>query len=545
MKTSLIIALAFFYLACNNESTTTNALKNQTADSNLNQTISIKPSQNSNQNQFISLPQETHTHKSYQYKQDTILLNNNNVLSSTYIVDYVRENCEKIIIPQTFSLPIANEIKTITTAQNTKLLINTSDLVYENGEPLTNAVDIKITEMKNPIEMLMLQSPTVSNNKLLESGGSWNIEATSNGRPVSLKEGKTFRLQLADKLQSGFSVFYGSKSTDGSINWNESNQDFNVTNVLNEDKVGLIRGVENTIIKNKLKISWSSENNYSNYDRNKKFSYWIDVDNKQLYCDEVWDFTENSFTRRKVLDNGMASRSVEEEFNYEKFTVEQSKYLVSLLEKSTCYDRSRFFEKNSPVFYEFLSMNNKGIFQLVIDSSILTSENITFPKEMKMIILRKINNYCRTNYSKIYSQHLADIERRNIRQEIDKSTTMFADINKFGWINCDKFFNRPNELILCKTNIIHKDQTKGLAVYMVFKNINALCKAQINEFGDYAFSGVPIGEKVYVVALGSDGTNGYFGHSEISYLQKDIPITFEITKLNNDELKRKLLMLKN
>ncbi len=411
----------------------------------------------------------------------------------------------------------------------------------ESGKPITTPVDIKIMEMANTIDMLAMHSPTVSNGQMLESGGSWYISATSNGENVKLKNGKSFELGSNIISQPGYSVFYGEKNADGAINWKPSNTSFINTNsdIMYDASRKQALSFNST---NNLTITSVDLGNTDFYYRKgekRYFDYWVNNNDKRVLCEEVWDFDMYKITRTKILDKGFKQKSAGDDWMYDELKEKQMEALTTMFEDGEFVDRCRVFnsKEKEPITYEFIYTHKGDIRQLVIDSIITTPQCKTIPEKLKMLIYKKMNAYSKANYERLFRLYAAT-------EQLNRNSAMVARVNNFGWINCDRFYNSPAEKILCKTNIRNLDKSKKVVVYLLFKNIKSLMPASVDASGNYAFVNVPVGEQAMAVAIGSDGYTNYFGKSDYAAISKDNPLSFDLQKVNNDELKDMMSNLK-
>ncbi len=85
----------------------------------------------------------------------------------------------------------------VTGRKGTKISINPNDLITESGKPFGQTIEVEIKELTNQGELLRTNAQTVSDGKLLVSGGAYFIGMTSNGEQLKLKEGKTLNVQFA------------------------------------------------------------------------------------------------------------------------------------------------------------------------------------------------------------------------------------------------------------------------------------------------------------------------------------------------------------
>lgn len=110
--------------------------------------------------------------------------------------------------------------------KGTVLIINPTDLITENGEEIKGNIDIELKELTDQYQMFRTNTQTVSNGKLLVSGGSYFINMKSNGKSVRLKEGKTLKVEFPKLTENQMSLFYGQRDSLGQMNWNPSPKKF-------------------------------------------------------------------------------------------------------------------------------------------------------------------------------------------------------------------------------------------------------------------------------------------------------------------------------
>lgn len=117
----------------------------------------------------------------------------------------------------------------VTGRKGTKISINPNDLVTESGKPLGQNIEVELKELTNQGQLLRTNTQTVSNGKLLVSGGAYFIGMTSNGEQLKLKEGKTLNIQFPKLSDKEMALFYGQRDVMGQINWQEASETFKFT----------------------------------------------------------------------------------------------------------------------------------------------------------------------------------------------------------------------------------------------------------------------------------------------------------------------------
>ncbi len=162
---------------------------------------------------------------------------------------------------------LTNKPSKVKGKKGTILFINPNDLITENGQPLGKTIQVELKELTNQKDMLKANAPTVSNGRLLVSGGAYFINLSSDKNTLKLKEGKSMAVQFPKLAKSDMSLFYGERDSLGQLNWQEANQKF-------ENKAI-------TKAKSKLDtVSSGSDSFSSNSDLDAIFKYVEEVDDK-------------------------------------------------------------------------------------------------------------------------------------------------------------------------------------------------------------------------------------------------------------------------
>ena len=110
--------------------------------------------------------------------------------------------------------------------KGTKLSVNPNDLVTESGKPLGQNIEVELKELTNQGQLLRTNTQTVSNGKILVSGGAYFIGMTSNGEKLRLKDGKTLDVQFPKLSDKEMALFYGERNDLGQMNWQKATETF-------------------------------------------------------------------------------------------------------------------------------------------------------------------------------------------------------------------------------------------------------------------------------------------------------------------------------
>ncbi len=109
----------------------------------------------------------------------------------------------------------------VVTAKGTKILFENNSFVDESNSPVSGTINIAVKEILTPAEMILSDMPTVAGNRLLESGGEYNITVTQSNRKLKLAPGKYLKMQLPDigVSSTNMQVFNGSLKSNGTVDW--------------------------------------------------------------------------------------------------------------------------------------------------------------------------------------------------------------------------------------------------------------------------------------------------------------------------------------
>lgn len=92
-------------------------------------------------------------------------------------------------------------------------------LELENGTAITGNLKVELKELTNQKDLFRNDVQTLSDGKLLISGGSYFIDITANGKKVNLKKGKTLEVEFPKITNRNMELFYGSRDTLNQMNW--------------------------------------------------------------------------------------------------------------------------------------------------------------------------------------------------------------------------------------------------------------------------------------------------------------------------------------
>lgn len=121
---------------------------------------------------------------------------------------------------QTFTITTDNGQSSITGEQGTKVTFPQNAFTTLDGTPVTGTVSIELKEIYDKSDMVLSDRPTMSDGRLLISGGEIFIGATANGQELRLDANTNILVELAPTtaVDTTMGLFTGSVD-DSVFNW--------------------------------------------------------------------------------------------------------------------------------------------------------------------------------------------------------------------------------------------------------------------------------------------------------------------------------------
>jgi hypothetical protein len=122
---------------------------------------------------------------------------------------------------QFFTVP-AGKPASVTGRKGTRITFDPADLATESGKPVTADITVELKELHNQGDLFRTGAQTVSDGKLLVSGGAYYIGMRSGGEQVRLKDGKQLAVRFPRIAKEKMNLFYGERDASGTMNWKQT-----------------------------------------------------------------------------------------------------------------------------------------------------------------------------------------------------------------------------------------------------------------------------------------------------------------------------------
>lgn len=146
-------------------------------------------------------------------KDDKINVNIN------YEIGKLNELLEKMDGSSQFFVFSPKDVASIIGKSGIRFTVNPSDLITEGGQDISDSFKVELKELINQYQMALANAQTISNNRLLVSGGAYFIEITAQGQKLKLKPEKKIKITLPGLSQEGMSLFSGYRDSLERLFW--------------------------------------------------------------------------------------------------------------------------------------------------------------------------------------------------------------------------------------------------------------------------------------------------------------------------------------
>lgn len=371
--------------------------------------------------------------------------------------------------------------------EGTTLTIPKDCFETETGSILRGIVQIELKEFLKTSDMILANLVTQSDEKLLETGGMIYLNATdleSNAVKIRSEEDIKITLPKPPKAEEK-QLFYGEKLPNGRINWT-------LPKALGDNF--------NTL-------------GFTIVDQNPEFP------NGQA---ALFKFIDKNLIYPKIAWKNNIEGTV-----YVSFTVNKSGLINNVQVKrgigGGCNEEAVRIIKSMPRWKPGRS------------NGIRVPTNYTLPVHFRLKDRNLPKNDTLTEIKDSLS-FASDSVQLNKILEIEDTQEYIMSTQKLGWINCDRFLNLQNTQ---RTDFVVWNNKPDAEICLVFKNYRTIVGAWSNSGTKAHFTGIPIGQPVFIVATSPDGGKFNISVTE-TVISKDQSTTIELKAVEKEAFIRAL-----
>ncbi|MBC7777554.1 MAG: OmpA family protein, partial [Phycisphaerae bacterium] len=121
--------------------------------------------------------------------------------------------------------------QTITAAKGTLVIVPANAFVFEDGTAPTGEVDLMVQEAYDPSDFVLHNLTTMSDGRILQTGGMVSITAMSGGRELQLADGASLTVSIPNggNFDPSMELFYAQEVEKGLVDWKPAEQKFRKT----------------------------------------------------------------------------------------------------------------------------------------------------------------------------------------------------------------------------------------------------------------------------------------------------------------------------
>lgn len=369
-------------------------------------------------------------------------------------------------ITQRFSAS-AQKISVITAKKGLKVTVDPTVLEKNDGTPAEGKIDVHIIELTTVEELFKSNAATMSNGRLLSSGGSYFIAMYCNGQELRIKKDKAIQVSFPMIKNDEMELFYGQRNiADNSMNWIAAGERLS-KNVSPVDELSFTDSNYN-----------AGNDNYPlyTYQEEKKAKIYPTLNDKVYY-----------YTKLLTL-----------------------KQLVDTVNKN-----------GAKLYIDTVHMWPKVTVRLLAGQRIDTNYLLSVYGPEKQFILKN----CKAMQDEAERKAR---QKTDMQQAIDKwqPQTLAGQIQKYysptavqrlGWINCDRFYDNstPAEVELDLPITFNKG---SIQYFLIYRSFNGLMngKLQCNETGKIILGNLPVNQPITLIAFTKN--NGQLYHCKEDFV---------------------------
>ena len=371
---------------------------------------------------------------------------------------------------QHFTAP-EKKIAVIRAKNGLKLTVNPSVLEKEDGAPVDGKINVSIIELTNSEDLFKSNAATVSNGRLLSSGGSYYIGMECNGQRLRIKNGKTLQVNFPVLRKDEMELFYGERDADSNMNWKSAG-------------MHLQQQFE--------EISFTDSSRYNSNDNMPRT--FFEIKEYQKYSslnDEVYYYNQKMTLRELIdtLNRVTAKVYIDSIYNWPSTTVSNAKQ-----------DTNFLLAQYGPRYL----------------LSIRTYRSMLAEKEAL------------ENNRKIRDSALKNWQPTSLAGQMQKYYAP-SGILKLGWVNCDWYYKFKEKTDVDLDIPITLNNSR-IEYFLIYKTFNGLVNKRVdfNQDTKVVLSDLPVGESITLIAYAKSKGLIYQGkESFVVEKNKTVPVNFK------------------
>lgn len=393
--------------------------------------------------------------------------------------------------------------------EGTELLIPADAFLYPDGSPVAKDVEILLTEVAKKSELVLSNLPTVSDGRMLVSGGVIKIEAIADGKELHLAPGKSVLVNFPGGYIPDMQLFKGQYNASGQMNWVPMTEAPSA-NAHPMDKLGAAKDVAMPLFLDYGKVN---PNNFQFLDGGHNVNGYVMAMLRTGY---------------KCVGNDRV---------YLEMRTDDAGRVISaktLTGRNPCYRLA--IEEVAQTLQFDMSLASQGTKQFYLEIS--PNEPVTGNEGENMFASLAGNADAFNN-----PQVLAAIREYMEEEKAQNFAKNAFAVTDLGWINCDRFYNEKAPRVSVVASVTNKELLNKAKSFLVFDDLNAVIEGHPSSNGSFTFENIPSGMKAKVVTIGYSIGDGAYMQTTPVITQAGNVATISLAKITEADLKQAMASL--
>lgn len=385
-----------------------------------------------------------------------------------------------------------NETTQLQAENGSTLLIPGGAFQFKDGSKPNGPIDIIIEEHYSKAGMLANELSTHSDGRMLETGGMIYIAAEADGRALDLREGQALTLGMTtDNALEGMQLFDAQTNGRGRpVGWTPTGQDF----ARSQEAALLIPPRPKIPIYVNWRVPFSR-----NWKKQPPKPAPVSVHRyREPQKPRLEDVRYNPPFLKRLF---MGKKKIEAK-KREIFDAQMARYqrnMENYKKRNMAYKKARKRYEEEMKAYRWAYDTWEG--KLLEDSLELNRMQNKLEYEFRNRVTNKYKVRLAEWKAKKDSIMTAYYETQMANGELgmDGLSYYFYQIDKPGWINCDRFYDVPEEEKM--TLAVRDSDPEEEKVFVVFKDINSMMRLYSRKGDRYVQNDVPKDAEVKIIGL--------------------------------------------
>ncbi|MCB0396803.1 MAG: hypothetical protein KDD36_09130 [Flavobacteriales bacterium] len=463
-----------------------------------------------------SMPDEAQTNDA---NQDEALTDAGVVDQSEALAQFYEQGRADV---QSFELDISKD-QSVKANGGTELSIPAGALVFENGDPVSGSVTLKVQEFYAVADMLLGNLTTATDGKPLETAGMVHISATSDGKKLKVRDGAVLGLNMpASKVKSGMQLYQGKEDASGSVNWQLAQQPDQVS--------ARATSIKKSVVKKKTPENYGGK-------------ALADLVNDRVFltqphCNDCASYLQKNISCGLKFDNLTYAKTAILKFDIGFDGTVDNPAIAKGLSDACDEEILGLFKKSGewlpPIDKKFGNSSVRWGIEMKpgqgrVFARVLDNEKLSLSKEL----FAALKNY------------MADIENSDKVKESDQLPTEAPvrgysfGLTTLGWYNCDQQYRWEQEGIPLARLRIKTGSAQNTNLVVAFKGRSTVLPSGERDQESFSFNSLPSGDEVLVFAVQIRKDGPYFAFRDAT-IGNEEELTLAFEKMSYIEVKEKM-----